>query len=111
STSLIVVNVFVCVGGALGGHLSDLFGRRIVFIITGLSMIIIGPSTYYLLVALDPQQWLAITLLGSLSAGLGMAAGGPIMVFLNERFPTHLRATGTALSWNTGYALAGMSPT
>jgi hypothetical protein len=31
------------------------------------------------------------------------------MAFLNERFPTELRATGTALSWNVGYGLGGMA--
>ncbi|MBP2365119.1 hypothetical protein [Pseudonocardia parietis] len=33
------------------------------------------------------------------------------MIFLNERFPTAVRATGTGLSWNAGYALRGMTPT
>jgi succinate-acetate transporter protein len=32
------------------------------------------------------------------------------MIFLNEHFPTNIRATGTALCWNLGYALGGMSP-
>jgi hypothetical protein len=30
---------------------------------------------------------------------------------LNERFPTALRASGTGLSWNIGFALGGMMPT
>ena len=36
---------------------------------------------------------------------------GPILIFLNERFPTELRATGTGLSWNVGFAIGGMMPT
>lgn len=111
STALIVVNVCVCFGGILGGYLSDLFGRRTVFLVTGGSMVLLGPAIYHLLVASEADQWLLITALGSVAAFLGMAAGGPILIFLNERFPTHLRATGTALSWNVGFALAGMSPT
>jgi MFS transporter, MHS family, proline/betaine transporter len=33
------------------------------------------------------------------------------MVFLNERYPTALRARGTAVSWNTGFMLGGLTPT
>ena len=36
---------------------------------------------------------------------------GPLLIFLNERFPTALRATGTGLSWNVGFAIGGMMPT
>jgi hypothetical protein len=36
---------------------------------------------------------------------------GPAMVFLNERFPTVVRASGTSLSWNVGFALGGTTPT
>jgi hypothetical protein len=33
------------------------------------------------------------------------------MIFLNERFPTAVRASGTSLSWNLGFALGGLAPT
>ncbi|RWA52305.1 hypothetical protein AU476_18360 [Cupriavidus sp. UYMSc13B] len=33
------------------------------------------------------------------------------LIFLNERFPTSIRATGTGLSWNIGFAIGGMMPT
>jgi hypothetical protein len=42
---------------------------------------------------------------------LGNAGYGPLLIFLNERFPTGLRSTGTALSWNLGFALGGLLPT
>jgi hypothetical protein len=35
---------------------------------------------------------------------------GPILIFLNERFPTDIRASGTGLSWNVGFAIGGMMP-
>jgi hypothetical protein len=35
----------------------------------------------------------------------------PIMIFLNERFPTEIRASGTGVAWNAGFALGGMMPT
>ena len=33
------------------------------------------------------------------------------MIFLNERYPTALRSRGTAVSWNTGFMLGGLTPT
>ena len=33
------------------------------------------------------------------------------LIFLNERFPTALRSTGTGLSWNIGFAIGGLMPT
>ena len=44
-------------------------------------------------------------------AFIGNAGYAPVLIFLNERFPTELRATGTGLSWNMGFALGGMMPT
>jgi hypothetical protein len=44
-------------------------------------------------------------------AFFGNAAYAPILIFLNERFPTNLRASGTGLSWNIGFAIGGLMPT
>ena len=43
-------------------------------------------------------------------AFLGNAAYAPVLIFLNERFPTALRASGTGLSWNIGFAIGGTMP-
>ena len=32
------------------------------------------------------------------------------LIFLNERFPTVLRSTGTGLSWNIGFAIGEVMP-
>ena len=42
---------------------------------------------------------------------LGSMGYAPILIFLNERFPTSIRATGTGLSWNIGFAIGGVLPT
>jgi hypothetical protein len=42
---------------------------------------------------------------------LGNAAYAPTLIFLNERFPTALRASGTGLSWSVGFAVGGLMPT
>ena len=41
----------------------------------------------------------------------GNAGYAPLLIFLNERFPTALRASGTGLSWNIGFAIGGLMPT
>jgi MFS transporter, MHS family, proline/betaine transporter len=56
----------------------------------------------------------SITMIGVyavLLSALGSAGYAPILIFLNERFPTAIRATGTGLSWNIGFAIGGMMPT
>ena len=53
----------------------------------------------------------AITFYALAIAFLGNAGYAPILIFLNERFPTEIRASGTGLSWNIGFALGGMMPT
>jgi len=52
-----------------------------------------------------------ITLYALGLAFLGNAGYAPVLVFLNERFPTALRASGTGLSWNIGFAIGGALPT
>ena len=52
-----------------------------------------------------------ITLYALAIAFIGNAGYAPVLIFLNERFPTALRASGTGLSWNIGFALGGMMPT
>jgi hypothetical protein len=54
-----------------------------------------------------------VLLIGTYAMTLAFLANGsygPLLIFLNERFPTQLRATGTGLSWNIGYAIGGMMP-
>ena len=46
-----------------------------------------------------------------LLAFLANAAYSPVMIFLNERYPTAIRSRGTAVSWNTGFMLGGLLPT
>jgi sugar phosphate permease len=48
---------------------------------------------------------------GLLLTLFGNAGYAPLVIFLNERFPTALRSTGTGLSWNIGFAIGGMMPT
>jgi MFS family permease len=54
---------------------------------------------------------LLLCLLAALFGSCGNAAYAPLLVFLNERFPTAMRATGVGFSWSVGFAIGGMAPT
>lgn len=108
-TILLLASVGVIVASLLTGHLSEIFGRRKVFIAVGALRLVAFPALYLAMVRTQD-----VTTLGTYAILLGMlgsASYAPILIFLNERFPTAIRATGTGLSWNLGFALGGMLPT
>jgi MHS family proline/betaine transporter-like MFS transporter len=59
----------------------------------------------------DPGSTTRVLLAACLLAFLANAAYSPVMIFLNERYPTAIRSRGTAVSWNTGFMLGGLMPT
>jgi MFS family permease len=91
------------------GALSDLIGRKKTFLIVGVCTMVLLPVCY-LSLAKAPDTTTA-TFYALAIAFIGNAGYAPVLIFLNERFPTALRATGTGLSWNIGFALGGMMPT
>ncbi|OZM79284.1 MFS transporter [Pseudonocardia sp. MH-G8] len=108
---LIVINLAVVLGGVLGGMLSDRIGRRRTFLALGIPTLLIVCPLYLLTSTLTGDDVALVLLLCAIMGLLMMTATAPIMIFLNERFPTAIRATGTGMSWNAGYALGGMTPT
>src|SRR5262249_123093 len=80
-----------------------------IFLIVALINVVALPAGY-LLLGQTPDMT-RITLYSLLLTFLANAAIGPAMVFLNERFPPAIRASGTSLSWNLGFALGGLAPT
>lgn len=108
---MILVNLTVIVGSVLGGHLSDRVGRRAVFVFLGIPLLIVGPLFYFWLGQLGSGHFGLAVLLTCSIAFIGLAWQAPLLIFLNERFPTKIRATGTSLSWNMGFAIGGMMPT
>ena len=98
-----VVGAISCI---IVGQLSQWFGRKPAYLgmsIIGIVLAIFGvPSlagatnlTYIMLVSL---------------VFAAFANAQPTLIFLNERYPTVIRATGTSVCWNVGFAIGGMMP-
>jgi MHS family proline/betaine transporter-like MFS transporter len=106
---LIISSVAVIVASTAAGHLSTLIGRKSSFIWLGLARLVCFPLLFIALARTD-----SVVMIGAcavLLSALGSASYAPILIFLNERFPTAIRASGTGLSWNIGFAIGGMMPT
>jgi MFS family permease len=109
SVILMGASVAGLASSTLFGTLSDFIGRKKTFIVVGIGLAILLPICYLSLAAAADTT--TITLYALAIAFLGNAAYAPILVFLNERFPTEIRASGTGVAWNAGFALGGMMPT
>jgi len=108
---LVVSNVAVLIAAPLFGHLSEVFGRKRIFISLGIVNLIVIPFSYSQMAGLSADSVAAIYFFAFVLAFFGNAACAPVLIFLNERFPTHIRASGTALNWNLGFAVGGIMPT
>jgi predicted MFS family arabinose efflux permease len=97
------------VGALLFGYLSDLLGRKKTFILLGVLNLVALP--YLFMHIADSTSLLRTALYCSGISFMGGAMIAPLLIFLNERFTTELRASGTGLSWNIGFALGGTMPT
>jgi MHS family proline/betaine transporter-like MFS transporter len=109
SLILMGASVIALISAVLVGGLSDMIGRKKTFLLVGVCMLVLLPICYLgLAKATDTTT---VTLYAFAIAFLGNAGYAPVLIFLNERFPTEIRASGTGLSWNIGFALGGMMPT
>ncbi|MBB4138126.1 MFS transporter [Gordonia humi] len=107
---LVIANIGVIAGGLLGGVLSDRYGRRSVILGIGIPGVVILPTLYLWMSNLGADQVISVAVASTAIAIVMMAASAPILIFLNERFPTSIRATGTGLCWNIGFAIGGVTP-
>ncbi|WP_273886790.1 MFS transporter [Rubrobacter naiadicus] len=108
---LVVASLAALVSPPLFGHLSEIFGRKKIFIATGVINLFVIPYLYFQLEGLTSSSVGAIYLYTFILSFFGNAAYAPVLVFLNERFPTSIRSSGTGISWNTGFAIGGILPT
>lgn len=106
---LMICSIAVVLASVAAGHLSTFIGRKAAFVWIGLIRLVALPALFLLLPTAQ-----SITMIGVYAvilSALGSAGYAPILIFLNERFPTAIRATGTGISWNIGFAIGGMMPT
>jgi MFS family permease len=90
------------IGSLLGGVLASFLGRRTTYFL--ISLLALGASSWIFgwLNPLDP--WF---LWASFGFGLvGVLYFGWLPLYLPELFPTHVRASGTGISFNSGRAVA-----
>lgn len=98
----------VMASSVLAGWITDLIGRRKAMVIYGLISLVGIPLLYRALggaTSTADIAWLAVAL-----SALGTLAYAPLLIVLNELFPTAIRSTGTAVSWNIGFSLGGATP-
>ena len=109
SKVLIAASVCAFFASLLVGFISDFIGRKRAFLLVGILSIVLLPMMF---IGMGKGRDVMSVMPYALGiAFLGNAAYAPILIFLNERFPTMLRASGTGLSWNIGFAIGGLSPT
>lgn len=106
---LMAASVSAFVSAVAIGILSDQIGRKKTFLIVGVVAIVALPFLYIALGKTTDMTMIVVYAL--IISFIGNAGYAPVLIFLNERFPTALRASGTGLSWNIGFALGGMMPT
>ncbi|MDI4654919.1 MFS transporter [Xanthobacter autotrophicus] len=106
---LMACSLAALVAAVLVGTLSDIIGRKKTFFIVGVLAIVLLPTFYLGMAKTGDLSTIVFYALGI--AFIGNAGYAPVLIFLNERFPTAMRATGTGLSWNIGFAVGGMMPT
>ena len=89
SLILMGASVVALVSAILFGAISDLIGRKKTFLLVGVCMAVLLPTCY--LGMAKATDTTAITLYALAIAFLGNAGFAPILIFLNERFPTEIR--------------------
>jgi MHS family proline/betaine transporter-like MFS transporter len=108
---LLVASLTVVVAAVGAGELSERIGRRRTMLVLGAVNLVALPLLTLALANSKPSGTGRVVLLACVLAFLANAAYSPVMIFLNERYPTAIRSRGTAVSWNTGFMLGGLLPT
>jgi MFS transporter, SHS family, lactate transporter len=110
STALIAApimfaNVLVFLASSGWGWVSDRIGRRWAMILPALVSL---PLTPLYLLSADPT----VIVIGFVATGLFAGGGmyGQVPSYLNERFPTEIRATATAFCYHQGAIFGGLVP-
>lgn len=109
SMILIGANVAAAIGACGVGELSQHIGRKRSFLLMGVIRLFAFPALF--LTMANTTSLMGVAACAFLLSLIANASYAPLLIFLNEKFPTAVRATGTGLTWNIGFALGGMLPT
>ncbi len=111
ATSFILIagSIVAIFASVAAGHCSTIWGRKRVLLALALIRIVVLPLCF--LGMAGTAETGVIAAYGLVLTFFGNAGYAPLLIFLNERFPTALRSTGTGLSWNIGFAIGGLMPT
>jgi MFS transporter, SHS family, sialic acid transporter len=90
------------IGSLLGGILATLLGRRTTYFVISLLSLVASLTVFGTMQPGDPWFYTAAFAFGL----VGVIYFGWLPLYLPELFPTHVRATGTGISFNTGRSLA-----
>jgi SHS family lactate transporter-like MFS transporter len=105
ATPIMIANVVVLLAAGFWGWVADRFSRRVSMIIPG--VLSIPLAFFYLLTGDYTVMVVGYVMMGACGGG-GM--GGPVPAYLNERFPTEIRATATAFCYHQGAIWGGLVP-
>ncbi len=98
----------VIASSVLSGYLTDIVGRKPAMLVYGIVSLVAIPLMYHgLAQAVSLRE---IGMYSVLLSAVGTFCYAPLLIVLNERFPTSIRSSGTAVSWNIGFALGGSMP-
>lgn len=103
-----ISGICVIVSSVLSGALTDYIGRRRGMLLYGAVSLVTLPLLYLML--RQAHDFGVIAACTIALSGIGTFCYAPLLIVLNERFPTEIRATGTAISWNIGFAIGGSLP-
>lgn len=108
TTALLVANIALACGYIVLAVLGQMHGRRLWLIISGCWMGTVCVATYGLMVgsALAHAPLILIMFWGGLTLVLAISPWGIVTPYINERFPTGVRASG----YGIGYSLAVIIP-
>jgi MFS transporter, MHS family, proline/betaine transporter len=108
---LLGASFFAMIGGPFIGFMSDKLGRRRTLFLVAIGGLISLPPVLIHFAQLGQNDIGSITISATVISFFGLSALAPIPILLNEQFPAELRASGTGLSWNVGFAIGGLMPT
>ncbi|OZM80331.1 MFS transporter [Pseudonocardia sp. MH-G8] len=108
---LVWTSLAIMPAALIAGHASERFGRRPVFLVTGILNVVALPLLVLVMAGFGPQDTGQLLGYGILLTVCANASYAAVPIYLNERFPTRLRATATAVVWNGGFAIGGLMTT